>query len=80
MLTNDQKTLIENKLCYALRVFHDLDDKERRNAMSKDFFWKFCQENNLDPKEVFEIIEKDLKDPSKRSFSNYQDSIEAIRE
>lgn len=77
-MTNDQKILVELELCNALRTFHDLPDKEKREVMSKQYFFEFCEKNGIDSREAFEITEEILKEKSKLSHSDYSDSIEAL--
>lgn len=75
----EQELLVEQELCDAIRAFHDLDDKRKRNAYSKEYFWKFCQEHNIDPQEAFSVVERVLKEKSKTGFSNYSDSVTVLK-
>lgn len=77
-MTADQELLIEQELCSAIRAFHDLEDKEKRYAYSKEYFWAFCERYGLDPKEVFPIVKRTLKRKSEFVFSDYTDSVKFL--
>ena len=79
-MTDEQRILIENELCYNLNAFQDLDDKKQSDALSKKFFWDFCQKHNLDPKEVFDIVKTVLEaQPHINDYSDFTDTINLLK-
>ena len=58
MLTNRDKTLIETVLFYELRTIHERGDKETVHNDARLVFWRFCSDYNMNPEEVFQVIDK----------------------
>lgn len=57
-MTDEQRLLVEARLFDAMRAFHDLDDKEKREAYAKEYFNKFCAETHVDPEEAYSLLEE----------------------
>lgn len=57
-MRNDQLLLVENDLINAVRAFHDLDDKEKRETYVREYTLEFCQKNGIDVKEAIAVMNK----------------------
>lgn len=55
------EVLIENKLVTAIIAFYELPDREKAKTFVKEAFSRYCEEKNLNRKEVFDFVEKCLK-------------------
>ena len=75
-MTREQLLLTENVLIDAVRAFHDLDDKEKRETYVREYTLKFCKENGIDPKEAISVLtsyfEKRRKDDTMFNFEHYK--------
>ena len=68
----DKKILVENELAGAIRAFHDIDNKEKREKYAKEYFINFCKENDIDLEEAYEIVLKIIDDRRKNSIFKYE--------
>ena len=70
-MTDEQRLLVESKLFDAMRAFHDLDDKEKREKYAKEYFNEFCIEANVDPEEAYAILEEMFEHKRKTTQFKY---------
>lgn len=75
-MTNEQLLLTENVLIDAVRAFHDLDNKQKREEYVREFTLDFCKKNNIDPKEAIDVLnkyfERRRKDDTPFNFEHYK--------
>lgn len=75
-MTNEQLLLTENILINAVKAFHDLDDKQKREEYVREFTLNFCKENKIDPKEAIDVLNKYFesrrKDDTPFNFEHYK--------
>lgn len=57
-LDENIKILIENELFDAICAFHDLDDKEERNQIIREFTIKYCMEHNIDIGQTIDLLKE----------------------
>lgn len=57
-LDENAKILIESELFDAIRAFHDLDNKEERNQVIREFTIKFCMEHNIDIAQTIDLLKE----------------------
>jgi len=79
-MTAEQRHLVEGELCFALKAFQDIDDEKQSKALTKKFFWDFCQKHKLDPQETFSVVKIVLEaQPYINDYSDYTDTIKLLR-
>ena len=67
-----EEVLIEGDLFDALRAFHDLDDREKRNQYVKEYVLEFCSNNNIDPREAIDKLIIMFEDRRKSTIYKYE--------
>ena len=75
-MTTEQLLLTENVLINAVKAFHDLDDKKKREQYVREYTLEFCEENKIDPKEAIAVLnqyfERRRKDDTMYNFEHYK--------
>ena len=75
-MTTEQLLLTENVLINAVKAFHDLDDKKKREQYVREYTLEFCEKNKIDPKEAIAVLnqyfERRRKDDTMYNFEHYK--------
>ena len=75
-MTTEQLLLTENVLIDAVKAFHDLDDKKKREQYVREYTLEFCKENKIDPKEAIAVLnqyfERRRQDDTMYNFEHYK--------
>ncbi len=75
-MTTEQLLLTENVLIDAVKAFHDLDDKKKREQYVREYTLEFCEKNKIDPKEAIAVLnkyfERRRKDDTMYNFEHYK--------
>ena len=77
----EKRAVVERELCNAIKAFQESPDEEKRISYSKEFFWSYCERNELDPRVAFAIVEDVLTATSKiYNHLDYSDVLKALKE
>ena len=77
-MTHEQRAIVEWELTKAMMIFSESNSKTKGKAYAKEYFEKFCKDNNIDQAEAFLVVEEILSKKTNETFS-YTDMIDFLR-